>query len=482
MEIRILNQQEILPALKLVWEVFVQDIASSYTPEGVAQFQKFIKYDSINEMYQRGEITFFGAFDEEEMKGTLAVKSSGHICLFFVKSECQGQGIGKMLFQEMYNYCVQKLRVNKITVSAAPGALTQYLHLGMRQTGEERIESGIRYIPMEMYANPGLVRPVGKKTKTPVIVALIIAGVVLLLAALIGGVVLIKGLYEKTARQIESGQIWEDDYDDWDELPDGDEGRGDKDEESEEDTLAGLQAVPEYIAENLPYEIKDDEYAYADSDKKNTVIEFNVKYPRIEGLEGKNTEQINAVIKNCAMQTVDKIYENPTDEVKEKVLAESSPILVSYVTYKVCYANADFISIAFEDVSYQGSYVDYHVNLRTLNINLKDGIVYNVRDIVKLNDEFLDEWLDEMQEEAENDMFLSELTKEEMKKALEGESSDGVYVANFFVDRDGIEIGYDLNYTQDDSHDLGYAWVTAPFDFDEIKDYRTDSAFWKSIQ
>ena len=32
-------------------------------------------------------------------------------CLFFVKNEYQGLGVGKTLFQMMYNYCVEELRV-----------------------------------------------------------------------------------------------------------------------------------------------------------------------------------------------------------------------------------------------------------------------------------------------------------------------------------------------------------------------------------
>ena len=43
MEIRILMQQEILEALHLTWDVFAEDVAPAYTPEGVAQFQEFIK-------------------------------------------------------------------------------------------------------------------------------------------------------------------------------------------------------------------------------------------------------------------------------------------------------------------------------------------------------------------------------------------------------------------------------------------------------
>ena len=53
MDVRILQQHEILPALHLVWEVFAEDVAPAYTPEGVARFQEFIKYDNIRDMYRR---------------------------------------------------------------------------------------------------------------------------------------------------------------------------------------------------------------------------------------------------------------------------------------------------------------------------------------------------------------------------------------------------------------------------------------------
>ena len=85
MEIRRLEHQELLPALHLVWEVFAQDVAPSYTPEGVAEFQKFIKYENISPLFQKQEQLFFGAFENGRMCGTAAVGNNGHISLFFVK-------------------------------------------------------------------------------------------------------------------------------------------------------------------------------------------------------------------------------------------------------------------------------------------------------------------------------------------------------------------------------------------------------------
>ena len=95
MEIRMLQQPDLLPALHLVWEVYADTIAPTSTPEGVASFQKFIKYDYISEVWQRGELIFFGAYESGILCGTLALRPDGHIALFFVKTDRQGQGIGQ---------------------------------------------------------------------------------------------------------------------------------------------------------------------------------------------------------------------------------------------------------------------------------------------------------------------------------------------------------------------------------------------------
>lgn len=68
-----------------------------------------------------------------------------------------------------------------------------------------------------------------------------------------------------------------------------------------------------------------------------------------------------------------------------------------------------------------------------------------------------------------------------MKKYLSGEDETGIYSDNFFVDADGIEIGFGFDYPADDENNQGFAWVTAPFDMDEIMEYRTDSEFWNLV-
>ncbi|MEI3219434.1 MAG: hypothetical protein V8S08_07355 [Lachnoclostridium sp.] len=67
MFVRILEEQDILPALHLTWEVFAADVAPTYPPEGVAEFQKFIKYENILPLVRNGEMVFFGAWEGQEL-------------------------------------------------------------------------------------------------------------------------------------------------------------------------------------------------------------------------------------------------------------------------------------------------------------------------------------------------------------------------------------------------------------------------------
>ena len=486
MNIRVLQEHELLPALHLVWEVFVQDVAPSYTPEGVAEFQKFIKYDNICPMFQNRQMIFFGAYDNAgQLCGVIAFKVPGaegtqqgiynmtaHISMFYVKKELQGKGIGKQLYQTVYNYAAGQLHANKLTVNAAPGAVQKYIHMGMRQTAEEQIVNGIRFVPMECYVIAGLVQPAGKKNNTPIIVAIVI-GCVLGLALLIyGGYRLGKAVVS----DYNGHDHYYDDYDDY--YDDYDNDYDDYDDDYDDD-LSGLDAVPTHIESSLSYELGEGEYSYSDDSKVETMIKFEVEYPTVSGLSDSEVEKkVNESLKRVALDTVDKIYDNPSDEIKERVLGADRPVLISYVDYTICYASEDLLSVAYEDYSYQGSTNDYCQYLRTCNINLKDGTVYEVKDIVNLNDEFLDAWLQSMRSEAEDDSFLSELDKEQMKKALEGDSLDGVYVVNFFADEDGIEIGFDFNYKEGDDNNSGYVWVTAPFSYDEIEKYQKDCDFW----
>ena len=234
--------------------------------------------------------------------------------------------------------------------------------------------------------------------------------------------------------------------------------------------------------EDCGYEVTEDNYTYTADNTSSTTIQFEVYYPQVDGLDAAVQESVNAALQDCALASVDKLYLDPSDEMKEKVLGEEYPVLASFVEYKVTYQSQSLLSVVFQDYSYEGSESDYHVALRCVNINLQDGTLYEVKDIVSLDDHFVSAWAEGMRDEADDDTLLSELNTEDMKAVLGGDTKDGVYEPEFFVDAEGLEIGLSFRYPADSQDDRGYAWVTAPFEFDEIAAFASDSSFWTLVR
>ena len=434
MYVRILGHHEILNALHLAWEVYAQDILPKRTHEQIEEFQRFIKYENIMPKIQSGELKFFGAFDEDRLCGAGAIDRQGYISLLYVKKEMQEEGIDQMLVQAMNE------------------ALYQNVHTDM---------------------------PKEKPKKKRRMVTIIIVAAVLVLAMIIGLI----GFIAYKVVNIDIGHSIIEEFN----VPYEDDIYGGYfgEEETEEEQIGGMQAIPEYIDKQAGYEITEDSYILnpEDTETTRTTIMFEIRYPQVTGLKDESVqEKVNEELKNCAMETAENIYLTPTDEIKETVLGEEYPVLASYVEYKVTYLSRDIISVVYQDYYYEGSKNNYHLGFRTRNINLNDGSVYEVKDIVKLNDRFIKDWSEEMRDEADTDKLMKELSENEMKDVLSGKDLDGVYYDNFFLDSEGMEIGLCFKYSADDKNDSGYSWVTAPFDWEDIREYKADSNFWELVE
>lgn len=432
MYVRRLGHHEILNALHLAWEVYAQDILPKRTREQIEEFQQFIKYENIMPKVQSGEMIFFGAFDGDRLCGAGAIDRQGHISLLYVKKEMQERGIDQMLVQAMQE------------------PWQQNMNMGMQQEKPK------------------------KKKKTVWIIVAVAVIVLALIAGLIGFI---------SYKIVNMDQSVVEEFT----VPYTEDGFGGYfgEDEEEKEELGGIEAIPEYVDEHSGYELTEDSYVLnsEDAETTRTTIAFEVRYPQIEGLKDEAVQdKVNEELKNCAMETAEDIYLTPTEEIKETVLGEQYPVLASYVEYKVTYLSKDVISVVFQDYYYEGSQNNYHLGFRTRNINLNDGTVYEVKDIVKLSDHFIKEWIETMRDEADTEDFLKELKESEMKNVLAGNDMEGVYCDNFFMDAEGMEIGLCFKYPAEDENDMGFSWVTAPFEWDEIKEYKTDSDFWNLIK
>lgn len=147
-KVKILPKKEILSALALCREVFLEFEAPDYPPEGTQNFLSFLDPEQINRMLESDYLTFFGAYQEGNLIGTGAVREQNHICLLFVKKGFQRQGVGTALLETMLKFC-RKVGTESVTVHASPYGRPFYEANGFQKQGDEQCQDGIRFIPME---------------------------------------------------------------------------------------------------------------------------------------------------------------------------------------------------------------------------------------------------------------------------------------------------------------------------------------------
>ena len=126
-------------ALSLIWEVFSQFEAPVYPEEGIREFRS-----TLENRERLRAMRFYGAFENGELVGVLAMRKPQHISFFFVRADRHRRGIGRRLLEAMKaDYAIQEF-----TVNSAPCAVEVYRHLGFAETGPEQTINGIRFTPM----------------------------------------------------------------------------------------------------------------------------------------------------------------------------------------------------------------------------------------------------------------------------------------------------------------------------------------------
>lgn len=148
------NSIQLQAALKVVYEVFDEFVAPSYSQEGVETFFRHVTVEFLQSLSERNGFVL-RAVDGGETVGVIAVRDGNHVALFFVKGKCQGRGVGRALFDSARDIVARKGETC-MHVHSSPFAVKHYEALGFRATGPEKTETGIRYIPMEADLNAGI--------------------------------------------------------------------------------------------------------------------------------------------------------------------------------------------------------------------------------------------------------------------------------------------------------------------------------------
>ena len=148
----------------LVTQTFNAFIAPGYSAEGVQHFLSGMESEKFLKRAQEG-VLFLVAEIGDKIVGVISIRisdHSNHIRLLFVDGEYHRRGIARQLLEkalEIRRGCDPT--ISEITVKSSPYAVAIYEKLGFQKLGPERVENGMRFIPMvmklqlsEIYSNP----------------------------------------------------------------------------------------------------------------------------------------------------------------------------------------------------------------------------------------------------------------------------------------------------------------------------------------
>lgn len=141
MEIIKIDELQLTDAIELIWSTFLQFEAPDYSKKGIQSFKDFINDKKILKTLE-----FWGAYDNNELKGVIAANDNRkHICCFFVKAQYHRQGIGRRLWEYLLENSLSKI----ITVNSLPYAVCIYHKFGFTDLDTEQVSDGIRYTAMK---------------------------------------------------------------------------------------------------------------------------------------------------------------------------------------------------------------------------------------------------------------------------------------------------------------------------------------------
>ena len=92
MQICKMRGRQINQALELIRKVFDECDKEDYEDMGILSFYHFIRREQIEERVKSGEMVFFGAYEESELVGVIAMREGFHVSLLFVEKKRQRQG------------------------------------------------------------------------------------------------------------------------------------------------------------------------------------------------------------------------------------------------------------------------------------------------------------------------------------------------------------------------------------------------------
>jgi len=155
--IRKANIEDAAAISSLILNTAENQLRHEFSDEGWRLFERLLSRKTQASLIDNKKFNYFLAISQslnsdEQLLGVLAIKDKNHLFHFFVKPECQSQGVGHKLWQTFLqvfnseNYSSQQFK--EITVNSSDFALSFYQKLGFVMKTTRQQKNGVCYTPM----------------------------------------------------------------------------------------------------------------------------------------------------------------------------------------------------------------------------------------------------------------------------------------------------------------------------------------------
>lgn len=256
--------------------------------------------------------------------------------------------------------------------------------------------------------------------------------------------------------------------------------------------IIGIKAYT-MLAEHSPkgqgdYTVQKEQYYVQYSEQYDYLEVLTVEYPRLEGTEEETQTLINQLLYDTAMDRVNYWHFEPDEEVRK--LQEEYTIFSSDVRCDVAYHSQYLLSVDFKEIYAPIDPVYYVYSAeRGINLDLMTGEVYELADILRIDEDFIDLWL-----QAANRKYGEEMPYEEeiRRYLLEWFSGEGGEEGESYDFRPFFHITSEKNFSIGLSVDPKPEGITgsAPknnvysviLPWSDVEPYQTESEFWSKYE
>lgn len=495
MQIRIVKETELWNVLNFSAQMFWKQDLARYTEEGKEAFLAFLKYEDQLERYRAGQILLFAAFDKDKVCAAMELDTAGEILFLYTDPERVKMNLEEKLLQEACRLAVSSGMYNTLTVKTIPEKEEMYRRLGFDEEAGFLPEHGMMKKVLRISVEKAAAqRKPKKKSNTGLYIGIAVVAGLMFFVLIVGlFAFFIFGSIQRNQSNTGQSYVQETPFEEWDgqemlPLP----GNGDDTDESADEDDGILQAEA-YIAPDAGYETEEQNDVFESDQYSSYFVSYNINYPKVSGLSDEVEDKVNQTLKDCARETVVTYYEEPTEEVKEWMMMQQNAVVASQVKYKVTYQDENLLCVAFEDYYAVGNYQNIRVGLRAVVVNVKNGEVYELGDVLETNRAFAKFWKEEAQDNYPESAFVNAYDERELAQFLEGKGTDEIGEESagesmmvqenvkpvFMLTGEGIEVGFE--YLVEDS-EIGNGYLTVDFDKEDLKSFQKQAKFWKMVE